>query len=251
MQVIVDDLVINYEARGQGKVVLLLHGWGDSWQTFNQLINKLSENYYVVALDLPGFGGSQIPKDIWSLDNYASLVQHFLAKLKLNNDPYAVIGHSNGGALAIRAISLKHLEPSKLVLLAASGVRNTNNKRRAVTRLVAKTGKVTTFFLSRETKQKLRRKLYGTIGSDMLFAPHLQETFKVTVRQDVQVDAAKIDIPVLLIFADNDPAIPLSDAKRYHELMINSKLEVINSKDHFVHHDQSVKVEQLIVEFLL
>lgn len=249
MQVIVDELVINYESKGKGELVLLLHGWGDSWQTFTHLINKLSLNYHVVALDLPGFGGSQMPKDVWNLDNYAKLVHDFLAKLNLVKLDL-VIGHSNGGALAIRAISLGYLKTNKLVLLAASGIRDTNNKRRAITKLVAKTGKVVTFFMPRETKQKLRLKLYGTIGSDMLVAPHLQETFKVTVRQDVQADAAKIGIPTLLIYADKDPAIPLSDAKRYHELMIHSKLEVVSCNDHFIHHAQEEKVEQLILEFL-
>ena len=250
MQIIVDDLAINYDVKGKGRVLLLLHGWGDSWQTFNYLINKLSVKYTVLALDLPGFGGSQMPKDVWNLDNYAKLIHDFLEKLNLA-ELYAVVGHSNGGALAIRAISLGEVKPSKLVLLAASGIRNTNKRRRVITKMIAKTGKVTTFFLPTDTKQQLRKKLYGTIGSDMLVAPHLQETFKLTVKQDVQADAAKIDIPVLLVFADRDPAIPLVDAKRYHELMKQSKLKIIKgSSNHFVHHDQPEEVEHLISEFL-
>ena len=249
MQAIVDELAINYLIKGKGKLILLLHGWGDSHKTFSYLIDRLCLDYQVLTLDLPGFGGSQAPLGVWNLDDYAKLLHHFLAKLNLEK-VYLVIGHSNGGALAIRAISLQELKPAKLVLIAASGIRDTNKKKRQITKAIAKTGKVATFFMPSQTKQHLRQKLYGTIGSDMLVAPHLVETFKATVKQDVQQDAAKITIPVLLIFADQDPAIPLTDGQRYNQLIKHSNLEIINSNNHFIHHDQAEKVEKLIMEFL-
>src|SRR5688572_7545347 len=103
MQVIIDTLLTNYESTGTGKVVLLLHGWGDSHETFARLASALAENYQVVRLDLPGFGKTEPPKEPWNLNNYARFLKEFLKKLNLV--PYAVIGHSNGGALAIHAIA--------------------------------------------------------------------------------------------------------------------------------------------------
>ena len=76
----------------------------------------------MVAVDLPGFGGSEAPPAAWDLDDYAAFLEAFLRKLALDW-PYAIIGHSNGGALAIRALSSGTLKADKLVLLAASGVR--------------------------------------------------------------------------------------------------------------------------------
>lgn len=249
MKVIVDDLAVNYELKGTGdKVVLLLHGWGDSMVTFHDLVEQLIPKYKVVALDLPGFGSSEAPHEVWDLDNYSSFVADFLNKLGLN--AHVVVGHSNGGALAIRAISLGKLKPDKLVLLASSGIRDSQKGKRSITKAVAKAGKVTTFWLPEDKKQKLRSKLYGTIGSDMLVVPQLQETFKRTVRQDVQADAKKLALPTLLIFADNDPAIPISDGHKYNELIKGSQLEILNSENHFIHHDQPDKVYLLIKEFI-
>src|SRR4051812_17635719 len=111
----------NYQLSGKGKLVLLLHGWGDSAEGLGDLAKRLSRHYQVLVADLPGFGATQAPRDIWDLDNYAEFIESLLIKLELKQ-PYAVIGHSNGGALAIRAISLGRLKPQKLVLLAASGV---------------------------------------------------------------------------------------------------------------------------------
>src|SRR5438105_2284867 len=107
----------NYQLSGKGRLVLLLHGWGDSLATWKDLQKKLASNLQVLALDLPGFGNTEAPKAVWDLDNYAQFVADFLQKLDLDQ-PYAVVCHSNGGALAIRAVSLGKLQPKKLVLLA-------------------------------------------------------------------------------------------------------------------------------------
>ena len=248
MQVIVDNLAVNYELTGSGKTIVLLHGWGDNHATFNRLIERLQARFRLLSLDLPGFGGSQPPLEPWNLDNYA----HFVASLlkKLNITPYAFIGHSNGGALAIRGLSQGVLDADKLVLLASAGVRNSQPLKRLTTKTVAKAGKATTFWLPRDTRQALRRKLYGTIGSDLLVAPMLEQTFKLTVRQDVQADAEKLTLPTLIINADHDPAIPLSDGKRFHELIPGSKLEVLSSTTHFIHQEETPKVATLILGFL-
>ncbi|MGH7193496.1 MAG: alpha/beta fold hydrolase, partial [Candidatus Saccharimonadales bacterium] len=153
-------------------------------------------------------------------------------------------------ALAIRALSLGIIKPEKLVLLAASGVRTGGSARRLVLKIIAKTGNVATLWLPGSQRRRLRERLYGAAGSDMLAAPHLQETFKKTVRQDVQGDAAKVEVPSLLIYASDDRAVPAEDGRRYHRLIKGSRLEVIKGAGHFVHNDQPEKVAALIEEFL-
>jgi pimeloyl-ACP methyl ester carboxylesterase len=249
MQVVVDQLLTQYELSGKGPLVLLLHGWGDTAAGLAGLRKTLSEDYQVLALDLPGFGGTNAPKDVWDLDDYGRFVHVMMKKLELKQ-PYAVIGHSNGGALAIRAISQGVLAPEKLVLIAASGIRTGNGLKRLALKIIAKTGNVATIWMPERYRRALRQSLYGVAGSDMLVVPQLQETFKKTVRQDVQADAAKVGQPTLLIYAERDRAVPLADGKAYHHLIKNSKLEVINSDDHFVHQAEPAKVTGLIEEFL-
>lgn len=248
MNIVVSDLLIRYEIDGSGKPVVLLHGWGDSLRGLDGLQKQLSKTYKVVSLDLPGFGASQAPPAVWNLDNYGALLKEFLEKIDVK--PYAIIGHSNGGALAIRAIALGLVKPQKLILLAAAGIRARNSTRRLALKVIAKTGNVATLWLPRQTRSKLRRKLYGVAGSDMLVVEHLQETFKATVRQDVKADAAKLDLPTLLIYADNDRAVPVADGLTYKRLIKNSRLEIINGAGHFVHLDKPQEVTTLIEDFL-
>lgn len=249
MQVVIDDLLTNYQEMGNGKVVLLLHGWADSLSTFRDLQAKLSENYRVIALDLPGFGKTEIPKTVWGLENYAEFINHFLTKMQAK-DLKALIGHSNGGALAIKALSTNNVKSEKLVLIASAGVRNKLKTRKLAIKAIAKTGKAATFWLPEDQKKKLQKKLYGTVGSDMLVAPHLQETFKKTVAQDIQADAETVAIPTLLIYAQNDSAVPVSDGEQLTKIMPNAKLVILPEAGHFVHHDKPDEVFELIKDFL-
>lgn len=249
MNVVVDGLMTSYQLAGKGKLVLLLHGWGDSAKGVQNLSDELVKNFQVLSLDLPGFGATQAPEVAWDLDDYSEFLKNLLIKLDLKQ-LYAVVGHSNGGALAIRAVSLKALTPQKLVLLAASGVRTNSKTKRLLLKIVAKTGNLATIWMPERYRQGLRKSLYGAAGSDMLVAPHLEDTFKKTVRQDVQGDAVTIAIPTLLIYAANDDAVPVEDGKQYHDLIKNSQLEIIQGAGHFVHQDEPKKVNGLILEFL-
>jgi pimeloyl-ACP methyl ester carboxylesterase len=249
VNIVVDQLLTNYQLTGKGRLVLLLHGWGDSASGLNGLQKALSENYQVLAPDLPGFGNTEPPKEAWDLDNYSHFIYSILQKLGLGQ-PYAVIGHSNGGALAIRAISLNELKPDKLVLLASAGVRTNSPNKRFILKIIAKTGNVATLWMPERYRQALKKSLYGAAGSDMLVVPVLKDTFKKTVRQDVQADAAAINIPSLLIYAANDNAIPIADGTQYHSLIKNSSLEIVEDAGHFVHLDQPEKITSLIEGFL-
>lgn len=249
MHIVVDGLLTHYELEGEGKLVLVLHGWGDSAAGLKDLRAALAKYYQVLAPDLPGFGATQAPKEVWDLDNYSDWLTALLDKLELKQ-PYAIIGHSNGGALAVRSVSMATLTPKRLVLLAASGVRTGSQLKRFTLKIIAKTGNVATLWMPERYRRNLRQSLYGVAGSDMLVVPELQDTFKKTVRQDVQGDAAGIELPTLLIFAANDKAIPVADSKQYHDLIKHSQLEVIKDAGHFVHLDQPQRVTKLIEEFL-
>ncbi len=249
MQVIVDSLLTYYEAHGKGRLVLLLHGWGDSAAGLKTLQAALAKKYKVIALDLPGFGGSQPPPEAWGLDSYAYFVAHFLDKIAAKK-LVAIVGHSNGGAIAIRGMARGWLSADKLVLLASAGIRGEYKGRVKALRLVTKAGKALTAPLPKSIKQHLRKKVYTTVGSDMLVAEHLQETFKKIVADDVRADAAHLALPTLLIYGDADDATPVAYGKLLQEAIQGSKLEVVPGAGHFVHTDQPAAVEKLIQGFL-
>jgi len=248
MQLIVNSLLTHYERSGSGKVVLLLHGWGDNLNGLRPAQLELSRQYDVINLDLPGFGQTESPKAAWGLDEYAQFVSAFLAKL--DTSPHAILAHSNGGAIAVRGLGKNYLTSDKLVLIASAGIRSEYQGKKKALRLLAKTGKLLTLPLPKQSREKLRRRAYKTIGSDLFVAEHLQASFKRVVTDDVQADAANIHLPTLLLYGDADEQTPLRFGEKLHELMDHSKLSVIPGGDHFMLQKHPDEVMQQVKQFL-
>ncbi|HLZ15017.1 MAG TPA: alpha/beta hydrolase, partial [Candidatus Saccharimonadales bacterium] len=151
---------------------------------------------------------------------------------------------------AIRGLAKGWLTADRLVLLASAGIRGTYKGRVRALRYLTKAGKALTMPLPTSVKRKLRKTVYRTVGSDMLVAEHLQETFKKVVTDDVRADAGELSLPTLLIYGDQDTATPLWYGEAFHEVMNGSTLEVIGGAGHFVHLDQPERVVRFIEEFV-
>lgn len=256
MQVVVDSLLTAYERTkakndaqaAERPVILILPGWADSAAGWRDFRTALEDSYDVVVLNLPGFGGSDQPPVAWGLDEYADFVAAFIKKLAV--EPYAIIGHSNGGAIAVRGLARGVLSADKLVLLASAGIRNQLRGRKRVLRVLTKAGKLLSYPLPAKVRSGLRQRLYATVGSDMLVAEHMQETFKKVVTDDIQADAARLQLPVLLVYGEDDAATPVQYGRVLRNLIDGSTLETIGQAGHFVHLDKSAEVQALVRKFL-
>lgn len=250
MQIVVEQLLTSYAEIGSGKKILLfLHGWADSGRTFEGLSRELVKNnseFKIILLDLPGFGGTAYPSVPWGLDEYAGFVAAFLQKAKLK--PYVIIGHSNGGAIAIRGLAGGTLQADKLVLLASAGIRKPSLKKGAL-RVLAKPAALILKAAPQATQERVRRKLYSAIGSDYLVAVHMQDTFKRVVSTDVQEDARKLKLPVCLIYGELDDATPAEFGKSLAGIIPNSTFHLLPQTGHFLHHEQVYQTADLIKEF--
>ncbi len=248
MQVIVNNIPTSYTKQGKGPVMLFLHGWGDSGTTFVLLNTRLKTQFTCVTLDLPGFGGTPPPKDVWSVEDYANFVASFIQKLGLR--PTSLIGHSNGGTISMYLLSHNLLSVNKLVLLSSAGIRNEANLRKQAYKATAKVGKQISRLLPKAAQAKLKRKLYESAGSDILISPQLEETFKKVVSYDIQKDAITIKTPTLLIYASDDTATPARYGVLLQKCLHGSQLEVFHDGGHFIHQTQTTKVADLIEKFV-
>ena len=248
MQLIIDKLVVNYQVLGEGRAIVLVHGWGDDLNNFNKLQLNLSKSYKVISLDLPGFGNSSPPASGWSLDNFAKFIASFIDKLDI--DVYAYIGHSNGGAILINGLANQTIQAKKLILIVASGIRSSQQLKKKLILVGAKIGKLPLKLLPTDYQLKLRDRLYKMIKSDAAVSPEMIETFKKIVKQDVSEDAAKLQIPTLLIYGKDDNVTPLEYGQIYHQLIRDSQLVVIDGAGHFVHLQEINKVQNLIGDYL-
>lgn len=92
-----------YKDVGQGKPVVLLHGFLETHQIWDHFSQQLSKDYRVISFDLPGFGKSPLPvKSPFSLSDIASQLISCLQKL--TNEKISVIGHSLGGYVTLAMV---------------------------------------------------------------------------------------------------------------------------------------------------
>ncbi len=76
---------IYYEVQGEGRPIVLLHGWGTSLRLYDDVVKYLKENFKVYTLDFPGFGQSEEPSDIWSVYDYADMTEAFLNEMNIQS----------------------------------------------------------------------------------------------------------------------------------------------------------------------
>lgn len=100
--------------------VVLLHGFSDNLATWNRVVPKLAEHHRVLALDLPGFGGSA-RRDGPQFEGYLDAIDEVLGKAGVEG-PVSLVGNSLG---AITALLYAHRAPERVqrvVLIGMPGV---------------------------------------------------------------------------------------------------------------------------------
>ena len=131
---------LNLETSGpeDGSPVLLLHGWGSSAQLMQGIARALDDRYRVYNLDLPGHGRSPAPPEAWGVPEHAALVDQLIDERI--GAPVTVIGHSNGGRIALHMASDEQMKRHfrRLILVSPSGVPRERTLGYHVRRNVAK-----------------------------------------------------------------------------------------------------------------
>ena len=112
---------------GDGPALVLVHGLGGRWQNWLYTIPAFMDRYRVIALDLPGFGGSEMPAEEITIRGYARIVDELLDGLGI--DSADVVGNSMGGFVAAELTMSFHTRVRRLVLVSAAGLSIENLRR--------------------------------------------------------------------------------------------------------------------------
>lgn len=99
------DITLNYREKGEGEVLVLLHGNGESSDDFSSQLEYFSRFYRVIAPDTRGHGMSERGTAPFTLEQFASDLYDFLVSLKI--DKAHILGFSDGANIAI-IFALRH-----------------------------------------------------------------------------------------------------------------------------------------------
>jgi pimeloyl-ACP methyl ester carboxylesterase len=90
---------VRYTDKGKGRTIVLLHGFMESLEIWNEFSKELSKSFRVICIDLPGFGETPSIGYVHTMEMMANCVKAVMNKQRLKR--YVVIGHSMGGYVAL------------------------------------------------------------------------------------------------------------------------------------------------------
>ena len=239
MKINVKDININYIQYGEGKDIVLLHGWGQNIEMMKPLGDPLSNKYKITIIDFPGFGESEEPKTAWTIDDYSEMLVEIIKKLNIKKP--ILMGHSFGGRVAIRYSANNKIE--KLVLFGSPCIRKQQP-------LSLKT-KVLKKLKTLPGLDGIGEKMKKYIGSRDYKAasPMMRQILVNTVNEDLSEYAKKIEEPTLLIWGDNDTEEPVEEARKLEKIMIDAGLVVLPGS-HYAYLENLHQVINIINTFL-
>lgn len=225
--------------------IYVLHGWTyslEKWLGLEKILKKYGIE--LVFLRIPGLTSKT--EKVWDIDKYAEWLKDQLSKDKNNqNKKINLLGHSNGGRIAIY-FSAKYPERvNKLFLIDSAGIYHKElplQIKRLFFKTTSKLGKKIT------TSNFLKSLLYKFVGEKDYkdASPEMKKTMLNLINFDVTPYLSKVKAKTTIIWARDDRITPLSDGKIMNKLIYDSKLVVMDETKHSPFYTNPVKVAEYI-----
>jgi pimeloyl-ACP methyl ester carboxylesterase len=257
---------------GSGPALLLIHGIGNSLETWAAQIDDLSRDYTVIAPDLLGHGRSDKPRADYAVAAYANGMRDLISVLGI--DRVTIVGHSLGGGVAMQFAYQFPERCERLVLVSAGGVsRAVHPMLRALTAPGAEQALACLQLPGARPVAKVLFEVLRCAGSDlsrdtaelMLMFDALRDgfsrkAFRRTLGAVVDLHGQVVTMldrcymaqgmPTLLVWGTRDAVIPYEHGLLAHGAMPGSKLVAFDEAGHFPHHSDSARFNQVLREFL-
>jgi len=239
---------ICYSDEGNGQVIVFLHGFLESNEIWNEYAEKLSENYRVISIDLPGHGNSSLIDKVHSMELMATEVRNILEISGINK--CILVGHSMGGYVSVEFAAKYPQFLKGLILLNSHAGADTDEEKTNRNRVIEIVKQnhiefITSFYLglfapgNAELYPDEIEKLKET-GKKMSADAVVAALAGMRDRHDHVKTLEEIKIPAMLISGEKDPRInpvrvvgQLKNAPQIrHEIIKNSgHLGFIESRD--------------------
>jgi pimeloyl-ACP methyl ester carboxylesterase len=265
----IDGREAQYVDAGEGPALIFIHGLGAAWQSWLENIPEFARDHRVVAMDLPGFGCSDLPEGDISIEYYANWVFRLLDELGI--DAGAVVGNSMGGFIAAEMAIRRPERVQRLALVSAAVFWQEYRRAQPLVELARRSDAIVARALTRvtddvATRPRLRSWALATAGFRY---PHLiekqlaHELVRSARRTDgylpaleamadfpLEEELPKISCPALIVWGAQDTLVPVKDAKRLQALIPGSRRVVFERTGHVAMLERPERFNRLLREFL-
>ncbi len=251
-------LRIHYQDIGKksAPVLLLLHGWGHSWDIWSSWIPALSAHYRLIIPDLPGLGQSDGSCSGWNMFQYSQWLATFLNKTEIS-ELHAVIGHSFGGKLFSFAwfayensLELPPVKKGFFAISPSGVVRPLGWLRQTIAVLLG----AIPYTVKRRIFGRVRRFFYAQVlkETDYLNATAFQEdSLRKFLSEDITQAVSQPQKKQLhFAWGDKDTTVPIWMAYRFQSISETCDVFVVPNGDHFVHVTHPVLLQKWLDTWL-
>ena len=227
--------------------VILLHGWGSSAELMRPVARSLSDRFRVANIDLPGHGLSPAPPVAIGVAEHAALV-HQLIRDHFDA-PVSIIGHSNGGRIALFMASDEQMKAGidRLVLVSPSGITPRRSAGYHVRKHLARALKAPFEVLPERLRTPgldwLRHSLlWNLLGSSdyRRLTGVMRDTFVKTVSTYLDDRVARIEAPTLIFRGDRDEDISREQMETLERAIPDAGLVILPGAGHYAYLDDPI-----------
>jgi pimeloyl-ACP methyl ester carboxylesterase len=265
----IDGRDANFVDIGEGPAVIFIHGLGASWQSWLENVPDLAGDHRVVAMDLPGFGCSDLPEHDISIEYYADWTFRLLDELGIERG--TIVGNSMGGFIAADMAIRRPERVQRLALVSAAVFWQEYRRAQPLVELARRSDAIVARALTRvtddvATRPRLRSWAMATAGFRY---PHLiekqlaHELVRSARRTDgylpalealadfpLEEELPKISCPALIVWGAQDTLVPVKDAKRLEALIPDSRRVVFERTGHVAMLERPERFNALLRAFL-
>jgi len=211
----------------KNKKIIILHGWAYSTEKWKPFVEDLKKHEFTpIVLKIPGLTAPL--ENVWNIENYVEWLKKNLEK---EDAKVILLGHSNGGRIALAFATQYPEKIDTLILIDSAGIYHNELRlriKRGVFGFLSKTGKKIT------QSQKLRKIFYKFVREhDYEKAnPIVRKTMQSLISVDLLPILKNISVPTIIIWGKEDKATPVKDAYLMKQQIKNSTLFIIENARH-------------------
>lgn len=235
----INGVKISYLEHGDASLpaILFLHGWGGDALSFQPFWSALEGKspYHLIAIDLPGFGESDMPPTPWKLNDYALCVVKYITRKNISG--IHIISHSFGGRITTKLLADYPEYFTQATYIAPAGIYHPSIKRDVLKKLSHTLQPLFSLPIVRSIFPFLRSIFYRAIGAQdyLKTSGVLTETFKKIIAEDLTPLFTKITQPTQIFWGRNDSYVPVSDGTIMKNAITNAELTVFENGKHGIH----------------
>ena len=250
---------------GSGPPVVLVHGLGGSWKNWLENMPYLARHRTTIALDLPGFGDSDLPDGDISISNFARCLEAVLDALGVG--AVDLVGNSMGGFISAELAITRPDRVHSLALVDAAGISTTDLMRgptMTLMRLIVAQSQWASGQDAMLRRPRLRHLAFRAImrhptrlALDLVAhqaggpgMPGFLLAMDALLSYDFRERLPEITCPVLIVHGEQDMLVPVADAREFHRLIAGSRLEILADTGHVPMLERPTTFNALLADFL-